>query len=106
MEKSQEDLLDLLKKGIAPATGCTEPIAVAYAVAKAKEQSMGNLSYIQVEVDSNIYKNGLMVTIPGTTERGLLAAAAMVQSFTIQMALFILISDNYLKIWVIYVIRA
>ena len=36
MEKIQEDFLNLLKKGITPATGCTEPIAVAYAVAKAK----------------------------------------------------------------------
>jgi len=76
MEKSQEDLLNLLKKGITPATGCTEPIAVAYAVAKAKEKSKGILSNMQIQVDSNIYKNGLMVTIPGTTERGLLAAAA------------------------------
>jgi len=76
MEKSQEDLLNLLKKNITPATGCTEPIAVAYAVAKAKEQSVGTLSYMQVQVDSNIYKNGLMVTIPGTTEKGLLVAAA------------------------------
>jgi len=34
MEKSQEeDLLTLLKGGITPATGCTEPIAIAYAVA-------------------------------------------------------------------------
>jgi len=68
MEKSQEDLLALLKGGISPATGCTEPIAVAYAVAKAKEQTLGNLEYIKVQVDSNIYKNGLMVTIPGTPE--------------------------------------
>jgi len=77
MEKSQEeDLLILLKGGITPATGCTEPIAVAYAVAKAKEQTLGNLEYIKVQVDSNIYKNGLMVTIPGTKEKGLIAAAA------------------------------
>jgi L-cysteine desulfidase len=76
MEKSQEDLLILLKKGIVPATGCTEPIAVAYAVAKAREQTSGNLECIKIEVDSNIYKNGLMVTIPGTKEKGLVAAAA------------------------------
>ena len=43
MENSQEVLLALLRKGIIPATGCTEPIAVAYAVAKAKEQTLGNL---------------------------------------------------------------
>jgi len=75
MKKNQEDLLNLLKTGITPATGCTEPIAVAYAVAKAKEESEGVLSALRIHVDSNIYKNGLMVTIPGTKEKGLLAAA-------------------------------
>ncbi len=76
MKKNQEVLLAFLKGGITPATGCTEPIAVAYAVAKAKEEASGNLESIHIQVDSNIYKNGLMVTIPGTTEKGLLAAAA------------------------------
>ena len=76
MEESQKELLKLLKEGITPATGCTEPIAVAYAVAAAEEQIEGNLQSIHIQVDSNIYKNGLMVTIPGTAEKGLVAAAA------------------------------
>jgi len=76
LEERQEKLLAMLKKGITPATGCTEPIAVAYGVASAREQVKGNLVSIQVKVDSNIYKNGLMVTIPGTSEKGLIAAAA------------------------------
>lgn len=76
MKESQKELLELLKKGITPATGCTEPIAVAYAVTAAKEQIEGNLESIHIQVDSNIYKNGLMVTIPGTSEKGLVAAAA------------------------------
>jgi L-cysteine desulfidase len=76
MKKKQEELLKLLKKGITPAIGCTEPIAVAYAVATAKEKTKGSLESINIQVDSNIYKNGLMVTIPGTTEKGLIAAAA------------------------------
>lgn len=76
MKESQKELLKLLRKGITPATGCTEPIAVAYAVARAKEQAEGDLESINVQVDSNIYKNGLMVTIPGTKEKGLIAAAA------------------------------
>jgi len=74
--ENQKELLELLKERIVPATGCTEPIAVAYAVATAKEQIKGNLESIHVQVDSNIYKNGLRVTIPGTTEKGLMAAAA------------------------------
>ncbi|RLC38415.1 MAG: serine dehydratase subunit alpha family protein [Candidatus Nealsonbacteria bacterium] len=76
MGENQKELLELLKERIVPATGCTEPIAVAYAVATAKEQIKGNLESIHVQVDSNIYKNGLRVTIPGTTEKGLMAAAA------------------------------
>ncbi|MDD5015115.1 MAG: L-serine ammonia-lyase, iron-sulfur-dependent, subunit alpha [Atribacterota bacterium] len=76
MEEKQKELLELLKKKIIPATGCTEPIAVAYAVAAAKEQVEGSLESINIQVDSNIYKNGLIVYIPGTTEKGLIAAAA------------------------------
>jgi len=76
LEENQKELLKLLEEGITPATGCTEPIAVAYAAAAAKEQIEGNLESIHIQVDSNIYKNGLMVTIPGTTEKGLVAAAA------------------------------
>jgi len=76
LEESQKELLKLLKEGITPATGCTELIAVAYAVAAAKEQIEGKLESIHIQVNSNIYKNGLMVTIPGTSEKGLVAAAA------------------------------
>ncbi|GAI80977.1 unnamed protein product [marine sediment metagenome] len=37
LDKKQKELLELLRSGIKPATGCTEPIAVAYAVATAKK---------------------------------------------------------------------
>ena len=76
-KKDQKELLELLKKGIKPATGCTEPIAVAYAVAAVREKIKGNLESINIQVDSNIYKNGLMVTIPGTTEKGLSMAGSL-----------------------------
>lgn len=77
MENNNDILLNLLKKSVIPATGCTEPIAVAYATARAAEKLTNkDLVSIEVQVDSNIYKNGLMVTIPGTQERGLLAATA------------------------------
>ncbi len=77
MKNNYNKLLNLLKNSIVPATGCTEPVAVAYAVARASEELAGKDPIsIEVQVDSNIYKNGLMVTIPGTRERGLLAAAA------------------------------
>lgn len=77
MEKKQRELLNLLEKGIKPATGCTESIAVAYAVAAAKEQVNDELKSLEIQVDPNIYKNGLMVTIPGTKEKGLIAGGAL-----------------------------
>jgi len=70
-------LLKILRKGIKPATGCTEPIAVAYAVATARDQVNGKLESLDIQVDPNIYKNGLMVTIPGTKEKGLIAGGAL-----------------------------
>jgi len=75
--EDKEIIIDILRKGIKPATGCTEPIAVAYAVAAAKEKAKGSLESINIQVDSNVYKNGLMVTIPGTTEKGLIVAGAL-----------------------------
>ena len=77
LDKMQKELLDLLRKGIKPATGCTEPIAVAYAVATARDQVDGKLESLDIQVDPNIYKNGLMVTIPGTKEKGLIAGGAL-----------------------------
>ncbi len=77
LDKRQKELLELLRSEIKPATGCTEPIAVAYAVATAKEQVNGELKALEIQVDPNIYKNGLMVTIPGTKEKGLMAGGAL-----------------------------
>jgi L-cysteine desulfidase len=73
----QKELLNLLREGIKPATGCTEPIAVAYAVATARDQVNGQLESLDIQVDPNIYKNGLMVTIPGTKEKGLIAGGVL-----------------------------
>jgi len=73
----QKELLNLLREGIKPATGCTEPIAVAYAVATARDQVNGQLESLDIQVDPNIYKNGLMVIIPGTKEKGLIAGGVL-----------------------------
>lgn len=70
-------LLDILKDQVTPALGCTEPIAVALAVAKAKE-TLGNMpERIVIKVDKNIFKNALAVGIPGTDEKGLHMAVAL-----------------------------
>ena len=59
------------------ALGCTEPIAVALAVVKAREILGAEPSHVKLRVSGNIYKNGRGVGIPGTDKRGLEVAAAM-----------------------------
>lgn len=70
-------LLDILKDQVTPALGCTEPIAVALAVAKAKETLGSFPNRIEINVDRNIFKNALAVGIPGTDEKGLHMAVAL-----------------------------
>ncbi|MBC8587163.1 L-cysteine desulfidase family protein [Paratissierella segnis] len=70
-------LIDILKNQVTPALGCTEPGAVAYAVAKAKEILDDEVKKLNITVNTNILKNGLGVGIPGTDERGIVFAAAL-----------------------------
>lgn len=77
-KKEYEEILDILKKEVIVATGCTEPIAVAYSAAVASnELNIENIKSVEIWVDSGIYKNGLKVGIPGIRERGLEIAAAL-----------------------------
>jgi L-cysteine desulfidase len=57
---------DILRMQVAPALGCTEPVAVALAAAAASAALPGRPERIDLWVDPNIYKNGLAVVIPGT----------------------------------------
>jgi L-cysteine desulfidase len=58
---------DILNLQVAPALGCTEPVAIALgAAAAASLLDRHNIDEIEVSVDPNIYKNGLAVSIPGT----------------------------------------
>lgn len=68
--------LQILKEELVPAMGCTEPIALAYCAAKAREV-LGNLpECIQVEVSGNIIKNVKSVIVPNTDGmKGIEAAA-------------------------------
>ncbi len=77
---SNEDFITLLRSEVKPALGCTEPMAVALAVARAcKEiEALGDsVEHITVEVSRNILKNGMGVGIPGTDMVGLGVAAAV-----------------------------
>lgn len=72
-----KQLLETLINGVKPALGCTEPVAVGIAVAKAHEVVNGEVNDINVEVSPNIFKNGMGVGIPGTKEIGLVFASAL-----------------------------
>ena len=74
------ELVELLKNEVKPALGCTEPIAVALAVAKAAEVIKSKnevVAKIDVSVSANILKNGMGVGVPGTGMVGLHIAAAL-----------------------------
>lgn len=84
MTSREKELLHLLHKEVKPALGCTEPIAVALATAKAVElvservslDRMTSQMKLHVYVSGNILKNGMGVGIPGTGMIGLRIAAA------------------------------
>ncbi|MCK5802792.1 MAG: serine dehydratase subunit alpha family protein [Lentisphaeria bacterium] len=70
---------DVLSVEVAPALGCTEPIAVALGAAVAVALLPGAAcTGIEVHVDRNVYKNGVAVVIPGSGGlTGLDTAAAL-----------------------------
>ena len=58
--------VDILHEELRPAMGCTEPIALAYAGAKAR-QTLGKLPQrVEVRVSGNIIKNVKSVIVPNT----------------------------------------
>lgn len=69
--------VQILKEELVPAMGCTEPIAIAYAAAKAREV-LGQLpETVTVAVSGNIIKNVKSVIVPHTGGlHGIQAAAA------------------------------
>ena len=80
-EQRIAEIIELVKKEVKPALGCTEPAAVSLAVARSCE-ALKNAGYkeiesIKVEVSANILKNGMGVGIPGTGMVGLRIAAAL-----------------------------
>ena len=69
---------DILREELIPAMGCTEPIAIAYAAAKAREVLGKEPTEVLVEVSGNILKNVKSVVVPHTMGlRGIPAAAAI-----------------------------
>lgn len=73
----EEQMLQILKNELAPALGCTEPVAIAYAAAKARAVLGKQPSCARISVSRNILKNAMGVGIPGTDMVGLEMAAAL-----------------------------
>ena len=71
------ELTSLIKKDMVPALGVTEPGAIAFAVAKAREYTKGELKKIKVKLNSGMYKNAFTCGIPNSDHVGNLYAAAL-----------------------------
>ncbi|KGA57170.1 serine dehydratase alpha chain family protein [Proteus vulgaris] len=66
-----------LREGVKPAVGCTEPISLALATAKATALLGEPVVRVEAWVSPNLMKNGMGVTVPGTGMAGLPIAAAL-----------------------------
>ena len=73
----KEQIIKLIHREVIPAIGCTEPIAVALASAKAAEILGQAPETIEVFLSANILKNAMGVGIPGTGMVGLPIAIAL-----------------------------
>ncbi|MBQ0038706.1 MAG: serine dehydratase subunit alpha family protein [Clostridiales bacterium] len=77
-EKKMDAYIAILKEELLLATGCTEPIAVAYCAAKLREVLGGKPEEILAEVSGNILKNVKSVVVPNAGgRRGIDAAIAV-----------------------------
>lgn len=76
-KKLYQTYLKILHSELIPAMGCTEPIALAYTAAKAKQYMQEPISSVSVCVSGNIIKNVKSVMVPNTGGlRGIEAAIA------------------------------
>ena len=79
MERSDpryQAYVEILKEELIPAMGCTEPIALAYAAARAREVLGALPESVQLQVSGSIIKNVKSVIVPNTNHmKGIPAAA-------------------------------
>ena len=80
MERSDpryQAYVEILKEELIPAMGCTEPIALAYAAARAREVLGALPESVQLQVSGSIIKNVKSVIVPNTGHlKGMEAAVA------------------------------
>ena len=72
------DYLQILKEELVPAMGCTEPIAIAYAAAKARDVLGKMPEKVIAKCSGNIIKNAMCVTVPNTGELVGIKASAII----------------------------
>ncbi len=75
--EEREDITRLVRHNVVPAIGCTEPVCVALAVARAARECGGVPERVEVSLSANILKNAMGVGIPGTGMVGLPIAIAL-----------------------------
>lgn len=75
-DKRYKAYLNILHEELVPAMGCTEPIAIAYAAARAREVLGVQPDHVLIEASDNIIKNVKSVVVPNTGNlRGIEASA-------------------------------
>ena len=70
-------MIEIMKQDVIPATGCTEPVSIAFAAATAARHLGEPVQSIDARVSANLRKNGMGVMVPGTGRPGLYIAAAV-----------------------------
>ena len=76
-EKERKAIIALMHQQVVPAVGCTEPVAVALCVSRARELLGYEPEHISLSLSANILKNAMGVGIPGTGMIGLPIAVAL-----------------------------
>ena len=64
--KYEKEFFQILKEELVPAQGCTEPISLAFAGAKARELLGGIPDKVKIMCSGNLIKNIRCVTVPNT----------------------------------------
>ena len=71
------ELSQMIKDDMKPALGVTEPGAIAFAVAKARSFTKGDIKKVNVAMNSGMYKNAFTCGIPNSNKVGNMFAAAL-----------------------------
>ena len=70
-------LTEIIKVDMVPSLGVTEPGAIAFATARARSYTKGEIKGINIYLNSGIYKNAFTCGIPNSTQVGNIFSAAL-----------------------------